>query len=321
MALFARSRIVGYDALPAPASCDFLAIDFETANERRGSACAVGVALVCSGMVTARGSVLINPEVEFNPYCSAVNGICAAHVASAPTFPAIWSQLTQLLNGQVVVAHNCSFDISVLRNTAARYGLEDGPAFKALCTMRLARLVWPALPSYGLGYLAPALGMTFAHHQAGDDATACAGIAQAICTETGHATLTAAAEWLRVLPGRLTAESYVPLRLADSASLTTMAGRADADHDHPLYGRTICFTGALQSMLRRDAQERVVEVGCDFKNNVSRQLDYLVIGDGDYVRFVDGWQTGKLKKAIEPRAEGYAIEILAEQHFLEMLLS
>ena len=100
-----------------------------------------------------------------------------------------------------------------------------------------------------------------------------------------------------------------------------MVGRVDADHDHPLYGKAICFTGSLQSMLRRQAQERVVDVGGTFKNNVSRGLDFLVIGDDDYVRFVDGWQTDKLKKAMELRSEGYGIEILAEQHLLEMLLS
>jgi len=42
-------------------------------------------------------------------------------------------------------------------------------------------------------------------------------------------------------------------------------------------------------MGRRDAMERVTAVGYDFKTNVSKHLDYLVIGDGDFVQFVDGW--------------------------------
>jgi hypothetical protein len=51
--LFRRRRQRPTD-LPSPSPCDFLAIDFETANETRGSACAVGVALVRDGQVLPR---------------------------------------------------------------------------------------------------------------------------------------------------------------------------------------------------------------------------------------------------------------------------
>ena len=70
-----RRRPAKPTGLPRPARCDFIAIDFETANETRGSACSVGVTQVRDGRVVAEGLTLINPETYFNPYCSAVNGI------------------------------------------------------------------------------------------------------------------------------------------------------------------------------------------------------------------------------------------------------
>jgi DNA polymerase III subunit epsilon len=94
-----RRRPAKVTGLPPPAECDFVAIDFETANEMRGSACAVGVTQVRHGQVAAEGSTLINPETYFNPYCSAVNGITEADVRAAPTLPDLWSTLSRLLEG------------------------------------------------------------------------------------------------------------------------------------------------------------------------------------------------------------------------------
>lgn len=318
-----RRRAPASTDLPTPQACDFLAIDFETANETRGSACAVGVALIRSGQVVAEGSTLINPETYFNPYCTAVNGIEEGDVRAAPTLLSLWPALSALLDDQLVVAHNASFDMSVLRNTAARYELPSGPSFEVLCTYRMARFGWPDLPSYSLGYVAPFLGIAFSHHEAGEDARACAEVALALCRELSVPDLRGAISALGVLPGRVTADSYVPFHMghSQSHSLTAVARSEDADPTHPLYGRSICFTGALRSMVRHDAMERVTEVGCDFKNSVSKKLDYLVIGDGDFVQFADGWRTGKLTKALSLREDGARIEIIPENDFLQLLLS
>jgi DNA polymerase III subunit epsilon len=288
--VFSRLRRGGTsngNALPSPSPCDFVALDFETANEKRGSACAVGVALVRDGEVIAEGSTLINPETYFNPYCTAVNGISEYDVRAAPTLPQLWPELAALLDGRIVVAHNASFDISVLRNTAARYGVTGGPSFDVMCTYRMARVAWPHLPSYSLGFLAPSLHIAFSHHEAGDDARACALVALAICDKLGLDSSSEVATALLILPGKITPDSYSPFQL-ESLLLRTTHGRPDADAYHLLYGRSICFTGTLNSMVRHDAMERVTDVGCDFKTSVSKKLDYLVIGDGDFVRFADG---------------------------------
>lgn len=85
-----RRRAAIAPALPLPRSCDFITVDFETANSTRGSACAVGVAVVSGGEVVAEGSTLIDPECEFDAYCTAVNGLDERDVKGAPTLPQIW---------------------------------------------------------------------------------------------------------------------------------------------------------------------------------------------------------------------------------------
>ena len=74
-------------------------------------------------------------------------------------------------------------------------------------------------------------------------------------------------------------------------------------------------------MTRREAAERIVELGADFKSGVSGKVDTLVIGDADLVQFADGLQTGKMKKAAKLKADGQDIEIMAERDFLALLNS
>jgi DNA polymerase-3 subunit epsilon len=322
LADFFRRRSVAPSGLPNPQPCDFVAIDFETANETRGSACSVGIAQVRDGQVVAEGATLINPETYFNPYCTAVNGIDEDDVRTAPTFSDLWPELSAVLDGQTVVAHNASFDMSVMRNTAARYEVAGGPEFDLFCTYRMARVTWPEMPSFSLGYVAPAIGVTFEHHEAGNDARACALVALAVCRTLAVLALADAAAELKFVPGRMTATSYQGFHLAEyAAGLHAMDGNADADPEHPLYGKSVCFTGGMLSMVRRDAAARVVDVGGDFKNSVSKKLDYLVIGDADFVQFADGHRTGKLDKAITLRDAGAPIEIIPENDFLQLLLS
>jgi DNA polymerase-3 subunit epsilon len=298
-----------------------VAIDFETANSTRGSACAVGVAVVAGGQVVAEGATLIDPEMEFEGYCSMVNGLDEAAVKGAPTLPQVWPALSELLDGQLVVAHNASFDMAVMRNAGARYDVASGPTFEVLCTYRMARAKWPELPSYSLGYVAPLCGIEFDHHEAGQDAHAAACVAVALYQSVGASSLREGLEGLRVGPGRMTPEAYQPCALPTMPGLNSTDGNPDANPNHPLYGRSMCFTGTLLSMPRRDAQARIVDMGCTFKNSVGKKLDYLVLGDGDFALFADGHRTGKLDKAMELIAAGAPIEIIPERDFLALLLS
>lgn len=120
--------------------------------------------------------------------------------------------------------------------------------------------------------------------------------------------------------GTFTPDSFIGVS-AYGGELRNMAGAEDADPDHPLFGRCICFTGAMFSMTRGEAAERVVEFGAEFKMGVSKNVDMLVIGDADFVHFADGMQTGKMKRAMALREDGFEIEIMAERDFLALLQS
>lgn len=307
--------------LPSAATkADFVALDFETANSSRSSACAVGLAVVRDGRVVEHGSTLINPEADFDGYNIAITGIGPKDVIDAPTFCEVWPQLSELLSGQVVAAHVATFDLGVLRQSVARYEL-PGIDAGAVCSWRLARRVWTEYPSFGLAYLSGALGLDLDHHEAGSDAAACAGVVLAAIRASEAISLDDMCERNGFLLGSLDPSSFIGLNSIALSSLRNLEGAKDANPDHPLYGRQICFTGAMYSMTRREAAARIVEFGADFKGNVSAKVDMLVIGDADFVQFADGMQTGKMKRAAELKADGHDIEVMAERDFLSMLRS
>lgn len=154
-----------------------VAIDFETANASRASACAIGLAFVEGDVVVRRAYHLLRPpEMRFDAGNIRVHGIRPEDVRDAPEFPAIYETIRHEIEGALVLAHNASFDIAVLGQTLALYSLPR-PTFASLCTVQLGRRLWPEAPDHKLSTLARRFGVAFRHHHAGEDAFACAAIA------------------------------------------------------------------------------------------------------------------------------------------------
>jgi DNA polymerase-3 subunit epsilon len=79
---------------------DFVAIDFETANEKRNSPCAIAIVIVSKGEPTAQHSWLIRPkDGYFNPFNTRIHGITAKDVADKPEFNELWETLRPVDGG------------------------------------------------------------------------------------------------------------------------------------------------------------------------------------------------------------------------------
>ncbi len=179
-----------------------VAIDFETANERRDSACAVGLAWIEGDRVVRRESRLIRPpEMRFSPGNIRIHGILPADVRNAPTCPEAMAEFLPDLAGGMMLAHNAGFDMGVLAASLSAWG-EPVPEMAGLCTLQIARRVFPDPAGHGLAKVAGRLGIRFEHHDAGEDAYACAEIALAALRETGAADVADLARGLGLTPIR-----------------------------------------------------------------------------------------------------------------------
>ena len=162
-----------------------IAIDFETANERRESACAVGLAWIEDGAVTRRAYSLVRPpEMRFSSGNVRVHGIRPADVVDAPSLAAALAPHMGEIASTILVAHNAGFDIGVLRAGLAAHGIA-APRLRYLCTRAIARGAWPGERSYGLAALGEKLRLRFRHHHALEDAEACARVVLAAAEAVG----------------------------------------------------------------------------------------------------------------------------------------
>ena len=89
--------------------------------------------------------------------------------------------------------------------------------------------------------------------------------------------------------------------------------------DSAISGKSFLFTGTLESMGRKDAQNRVKELGGTAPSGVNKALDFLVIGDKDYEKYEGGWRSSKLKKAEKYISDGSTMRIINESEFSKMV--
>jgi DNA polymerase-3 subunit epsilon len=154
----------------------FTAIDFETATGYRNSACAVGIVTVEEGIVTEAWHTLIQPPD--NIYWGQniqVHRITPEQTMQAPDFFEIFPEIEKRIKGRTLVAHNESFDRSVLKNTMGYYALpyeELDLADKWECTMKIYRA--KGFKPAKLDACCARMGVELNHHEALSDAKACA---------------------------------------------------------------------------------------------------------------------------------------------------
>jgi DNA ligase (NAD+) len=80
-----------------------------------------------------------------------------------------------------------------------------------------------------------------------------------------------------------------------------------------LSGKTFLFTGTLESMDRKSAEEKVKALGGSIVSGVSKKLNYLVSGESRDEK------SSKMKKALELIEGGAKLSILDENEFLALL--
>ena len=153
---------------------NFVAIDFETANYSRDSACSVGLVKVADGKIVDHAVHLIKPPSRDFVFTH-IHGLSWTDVAKAGDFATVWSKVRPLLDGaEFLAAHNASFDKSVLNACCATFRVTP-PALSFHCSVKVARTTWDIYPTK-LSDVCRKLKIELNHHEALSDAMACAKI-------------------------------------------------------------------------------------------------------------------------------------------------
>jgi DNA polymerase III epsilon subunit-like protein len=307
---------------PATETADsWVAIDFETASSR-GTPCAVGLAEVENGRVSAQHSWLIRPPVfEFWPFNVALHGITPEMCEGAPTWKASLEQILTIVDGRPLAAHNAGFDVGVIRDACDLSALA-WPELTYACTLVISRRAWPTLSCHSLPFVAAYLELEEkAHHDPKEDA-ALAGLIGLAALETRHAlSLQDLLDQMGLTTGAVERDTWWGCHGRDQRAPlpTEPTPGSQLRPDHPLYGKSICFTGAL-AIPRREAQQAVVDRGGRATRGVTKETEILVIGYQDMTKLAAGeTQSSKLRKATVLQASGQSIEIITDAELVQLL--
>ena len=264
---------------------NFVAIDFEMSYGH--IPCSIGIVEFIDGDVFSEYYSLIKPiELKFHYKNIEINGIRLKDVENEREFNEIWSEIKHYFENKNIVAHNTSTDITVLEKTLKYYNIEI-PNFNIFCTLRLTKSKIK-LDNYKLSTIANHFNIEQKnYHNALDDAFVCGKVFN----------------YLIHLEQNI--EVQPTLKKTEIKSYSKISNKV-TQVSNVLEGKTFLFTGKLSLFTREQAEEMVEKHGGKNISAVSKNLNYLVVGEK---------AGSKLKKAQDIGT----ITILDEQQFLNLI--
>ncbi|KEO72515.1 exonuclease domain-containing protein [Anditalea andensis] len=301
---------------------DFIAIDFETANRCRESACAIGLTYVENMKIVDQEYHLIKPTpFYFDAINQCVHGITEAQVEDAATFDQVWSRIKDKIHGKQMVAHNASFDFSVLRYALSAYQLPF-PEITYGCTLQIFRKVGLPLKNYKLSSLARYYDLKLDHHHALSDSVVCAQIALALMNDFQLSGLSNLVDHFGFKMGSISQTGVTPFMHsskhmpANAVFPKSLANRNFTYlNDRTLFlnhktnlvvDRKIILSGSFQQLDRDDLAIYIHRNGGKLQTSVSSKTDFIIFGKN----------MGPSKKN---KAHLLNIPMISEEAFIKML--
>ncbi|WP_430908218.1 exonuclease domain-containing protein [Maribacter sp. 2-571] len=153
---------------------EYVVVDIETAGKgiRNNRITEICIVRMNEEVVTDKFVSLVNPQVRIPEFITELTGIDNDMVRTAPPFEEIAAKIIDITHDAVFVAHNVTFDYTVLKSEFRFLGYKFHR--QKLCTVKLAKQLIPGKLSYSLGRLCATLGIPLInrHRAEGDtDAT------------------------------------------------------------------------------------------------------------------------------------------------------
>lgn len=252
---------------------------------------------------------LVKPENPISDFIANLTGVTNEMVSCADPIETVLPQFLNFIGSSPLVGHNIHFDINFIYDRSM--DILNKPFSNDFSdTLRLSRRLLPDLKNHKLTTLADKLNIdTNGMHRAFVDCNITNAVYQ-YCRETAvnqYGSVDAFVEYVKK-------SSHYSVNAKDIKTENTIF-----DVTHPLYNKTCVFTGKLDRFVRKDAMQAVVDLGGKCGNNVTKDTDFLILGNNDYCSSIKDGKSSKHKKAEKMKLSGSDIEIITENIFYEML--
>jgi DNA polymerase-3 subunit epsilon len=284
---------------------EYVALDLETTglNPHGDAIIELAAVKVRAGKSVDSFQTLVNPRYEIEDFIIKLTGITNEMLVPAPKIEDVMQSFIDFIGDDVVVAHNANFDVNFIYDSSL-YILNHLFSNSFIDTMRMSRRLFPELPNHKLSTLLEYFRILSpnTHRALGD-------------TECVIACYEYMKSEIKSLGVDLDKVAKVGWRASDISSIET-----EYDVTHPLYKKVCVFTGALGMMTRRDAMQMVVDVGGLCADSVTKNTNFLIIGDQARPPDVVFEKSSKQRKAEKLKLANNDIEIIPESVFYDMVL-
>ena len=274
----------------------FVAIDFETATlQHPRHICQIGLVFVKDGEIVDRIMRYVQPPENYIDkfLTSRIHRITPEMTLGKQSFPEVWSEIRDYFKNYLVVAHNSSFDETVLYENLEYHGISEELDFFE-CTFTIF--------GYGVDALCEGFGIdSFNHHDALFDAECCARFYLNHLDGINP-------DWDLVKERVQMNKVYFHDPLKGDVLKKELSG---ADPENPFYNKKVVVTGLFDTIERIELGDKLKSMGADVDGGIGKKTDYVLTGR----------EAGpaKMRKIEELNSQGYNIVKIYEDELKSIL--
>ncbi|MDF2843823.1 MAG: hypothetical protein K0R00_2249 [Herbinix sp.] len=300
-------------------SSRFTFVDVETPNYKNDSICSIGVICQENGQELFSQYFLVNPEAKFDYFNTKLHGITPKIVENALPFSMVWEEIKEYFTNAIVVAHNATFDLSVISKALNTYGITVSN-INYICTVAKARrhISKEIYGSFKLDVLSKAFQIELEqHHNAMCDTIACKGLFNIFADKFGI-------DNKDVKIHRSSGEGVSnPKKSVVHKPVNIISGLGYGSSDCfelNLQGKVCCLSGNFVRGSKSDVEALIVNSGGSCVTGLNKSVDYLIVGGQGSGDWKYGNYGAKIRKALEMQEKGSHIVIVKEESLFKKVV-
>ena len=286
----------------------FVVFDIETTglDSLSNEIIEIGALKVKDGKVVDTFDHLIKPSHPISDFITNLTGITNEMVETAETIEEVLTQFINFIGDNILMGHNVNFDINFVYDHAEKYNnhiLNND----FIDTLRLARKLLPELSHHRLSDLADYYNIDkTGHHRALKDVEMTLEVynhlVEEILNQYGN---------IDNFKKQIYKNSY-----DNFSDLTPQTDKIDKNN--LFYDKNIAITGNFVNLPRKEAVQKILNLGGHYISKVTEETDYLIEGS-KRSRYQKNPKSTKQLQAEKLISEGVDIKILTEEEFLKII--
>jgi len=291
---------------------DFVVFDLETTgfNYKYGDIIEIGAIKVKNNEIVDVFETFVRCNYNIPSKIVNLTGITNEMLLDAPNINEALDNFKNFIEDKLLVAHNAHFDINFIYDAFEEHcNIEFDNNF--LDTLRISRLLFRDFKTHRLNFLSEKLDFTNKpSHRSLSDCYATLELyykCKEKCLENNI-------DLSNRKQKNNNSKKYSRFKPSD-----LIPEKNKLNDNHILFEKECVFTGTLLNFTRKEAMQKIINIGGTCNGRVTKSSNYLIMGVQDYGKFVDGKESSKTKKAKKFISEGQDLKIIHEDDFIKLL--